>query len=73
MRPIAIRLDPDTRRRLKLLSDVTGYSREALVDEAVRRFVDAELAALIEQQRLSASQTEEAEASQPPERRHFIV
>lgn len=47
MTTIALRLDPDTRHKLELLAKATGYSRSALVHEAVRRFVDAELNGLL--------------------------
>ena len=43
---IALRLDPETREKLELLSEASGYSPATLVAEAVRRFVDVELVAL---------------------------
>jgi predicted transcriptional regulator len=43
---IALRLDPETREKLDLLAEASGYSPATLVAEAVRRFVDFELAAL---------------------------
>lgn len=47
MQTIALRLDPDTRYKLEQLAHATGLARSTIVAEAVRRFVDAELAALI--------------------------
>ena len=43
MNTIVLRLDRDTREKLKLLAETTGRPRSTLVREAVRRFVDAEL------------------------------
>lgn len=40
MATIAIRLDPDTRRKLALLAKATGRTRSSLVAEAVQRFVN---------------------------------
>ena len=51
---IALRLDPETRAKLDLLAEASGYSPATLVAEAVRRFVDLELAAL------AAAQAEQA-------------
>jgi predicted transcriptional regulator len=51
---IALRLDPETREKLDLLAEASGYSPATLVAEAVRRFVDFELAAL------AAAQAEQA-------------
>jgi len=52
---IALRLDPETREKLDLLAEASGYSPATLVAEAVRRFVDFELATL------AAAQAEQAE------------
>ena len=41
---IALRLPPETRFKLELLARLSGRTRSFLVSEAVRRFVDAELA-----------------------------
>jgi len=51
---IALRLAPETREKLDLLAEASGYSPATLVAEAVRRFVDFELAAL------AAAQAEQA-------------
>ncbi|MDR2489164.1 MAG: ribbon-helix-helix domain-containing protein [Desulfovibrio sp.] len=44
MSTIAIRLDPEVRHKLEQLARMTGRTRSSLVAEAVRRFVDAEIA-----------------------------
>jgi len=54
---IALRLDPETRKKLDLLAEASGYSSATLVAEAVRRLVDFELAAL------AAAQAEQAKNS----------
>jgi predicted transcriptional regulator len=69
---IALRLDPETREKLDFLAEASGYSPATLVAEAVRRFVDVELAAL------AAAQAEQAEkgeggAAAPVERWNLIV
>lgn len=68
---IKLRLDPETRERLDLLAEASGYSAADLVAEAVRRFVDRELAVLV------AAQTEQAEnrkdGATPPIRLKLIV
>ena len=51
METIVLRLDRDSRRKLKLLAEATGSPRSALVHEAVRRYVDAELTALLSQRK----------------------
>jgi predicted transcriptional regulator len=43
---IKLRLEPETRKKLDLLAEASGYSSAALVSEAVRRFVELEFAAL---------------------------
>ena len=43
---ITLRLDPETREKLDLLAAVSGQSSATLVSEAVRRFVELELATL---------------------------
>jgi predicted transcriptional regulator len=55
METIVLRLDRDTREKLKLLAEATGCPRSTLVHEAVRRFVDAELAALLSQRNEEAA------------------
>ena len=71
---IALRLDPDTREKLDLLAEASGYSPATLVAEAVRKFVELELAALAAAQ---AEQTEKnagkSAAPQPVERWNLIV
>ena len=42
---IKLRLDPETRKKLDLLAEASGYSSATLVSEAVRRFVELEFAA----------------------------
>jgi predicted transcriptional regulator len=69
---ITLRLDPETREKLDLLAEASGYSPATLVAGAVRRFVDIELAAL------AAAQAEQAEngdgsVSPPVERWNLIV
>lgn len=63
MTTIALRLDPETRHKLELLAEATGWRRADLVAEAVRRFVDAEYAALLE---LRAEQAKEDGGTPPP-------
>lgn len=63
MRTIALRLDADTRRKLEIIAQATGCQHELLVAEAVRRFVDAELAALLAMQE-NASQAPSATSSE---------
>ncbi len=53
---ILLRLDPETRKRLQLLAEVTGWRQADLVAEAVRRFVDAEYDALLELQARAAEE-----------------
>ena len=43
---IKLRLDPETREKLYWLAAATGQSPATLVSEAVRRFVELELATL---------------------------
>ena len=43
---IKLRLDPETREKLDWLAAARGQSSATLVSEAVRRFVEFELAAL---------------------------
>jgi len=68
---ITLRLDPDTREKLDLLAEASGYSPATLVSEAVRRFVELELAAL------AAAQAEQQEngkgGAMPPVRLKMIV
>jgi predicted transcriptional regulator len=68
---IKLRLDPETRAKLDLLAEASGYSSAELVAEAVRRFVEHELATL------AAVQTEQAENGKddatPPIRLKLIV
>jgi predicted transcriptional regulator len=52
---IKLRLEPETREKLDLLSEASGLSSATLVSEAVRRFVDFELTAL------ATAQVEQAE------------
>ena len=66
---IALRLDPETREKLDLLSEATGYAPATLVAEAVRRFVDLELTAM-----LAAREEQEGDEKPPlPERWNLIV
>ncbi len=68
---IATRLDPETRLKLEHLARVTGRTRSFLVSEAVRRFVDAELAGLVvDAKREKPEQPDEPDA---PERWNIIV
>ena len=60
---IALRLDPETREKLDLLAEVSGYSLATLVAEAVRRFVDHELIALAAEQ---AQQEKNSDTGTPP-------
>jgi predicted transcriptional regulator len=68
---IKLRLDPETRKKLDLLAEASGYSSAALVSEAVRRFVELEFAAL------TAAQTDQPENGEgwatPPVRLKLIV
>lgn len=59
---IALRLDPETRRKLELLAKATGYRRSQIVGEAVRRFVDAEYAALLALQEQGGAQQQDDRA-----------
>lgn len=47
---IALRLDQDTREKLDVLANATGWRRADIVSEAVRRFVNQGLAELMELQ-----------------------
>lgn len=69
---IALRLDPETRARLDLLAEATGYSPATLVAEAVRRFVDAELTALAAMQEEDGQERNEAGPSKH-ERWNLII
>lgn len=70
MTTIAIRLDPETRQKLEFLAEATGWRRADLVAEAVRRFVDAEYAALLE----AHTGTEEPkEGGNPPKLRAWKI
>lgn len=75
MRTIALRLDPETRRKLEILAQATGYQRELLVAEAVRRFVDAELETLsaLQQEAAKAAADSGKDAPPLPERWNLIV
>lgn len=67
LRTIALRLDPETRQKLDAIAEATGYRHELLVAEAVRRFVDAELAAMALLQSAGAqAETGGKEEEQPP-------
>lgn len=66
---IALRLDPETRQKLDLLAEATGYSPATLVAEAVRRFVDLELAALAAARKKGTAGDEPP----PPERWNLII
>ena len=66
---IALRLDPETREKLDLLSEATGYAPATLVSEAVRRFVDLELAAML----AARNEREDEEKPPLPERWNLIV
>lgn len=63
MTTITLRLDPETRQKLEVLAEATGWRRADLVAEAVRRFVDAEYAALLETQ---TDMEEPEEGEDPP-------
>jgi predicted transcriptional regulator len=74
MRTIALRLDPETRRKLEILAQATGCRRELLVAEAVRRFVDAELETLAALQKETGEKTgPDDDTPPPPERWNLIV
>lgn len=83
METIALRLDPDTRHKLELLAEATGYSRSTLVHEAVRRFVETELAFVLTLRENAAGpalapggqneKTPETEEAPLPERWKIIV
>lgn len=74
MKTIALRLDPETRKKLELLAEATGCSRERLVAEAVQRFVEAELEALAAILREAEEEGREAEDGIVRyRRRHYIV
>lgn len=62
---IMLRLDPETRKRLKALAEATGWRQADLVAEAVSRFVDAEYAALLELQAQAAGEEGTATGSLP--------
>jgi len=68
---IKLRLDPETREKLDLLAEASGYASATLVSEAVRRFVEFEFAAL------AAAQADQPENGQvgatPPLRLKLIV
>ena len=68
---IKLRLDPETREKLDLLAEASGYSAATLVAEAVRRFVELEFAAL------AAAQADQPEngtgGTTPPGRLKLIV
>ena len=68
---IKLRLDPETRKKLDLLAEASGFSSAALVSEAVRRFVELEFAALAAAQ-ADQSENSEGEAT-PPARLKLIV
>ena len=74
---IAIRLDPETRSKLERLTLATGQTRGFLVAEAVRRFVDSELAKLtLEAKQDQAGQDQQGQAGHPdstPARWNIIV
>jgi predicted transcriptional regulator len=68
---IKLRLDPETREKLDLLAEASGYSSATLVAEAVRRFVEFECAALMDAQ---ADQPENGQdGTTPPARLKLIV
>ncbi|MDL2207786.1 hypothetical protein LJB82_03585 [Desulfovibrio sp. OttesenSCG-928-M16] len=78
MRTIALKLDPETRRKLELLAEITGYQRELLVAEAVRRFVEVELEAVVaiqaaERDREQADPSAKPKAPPLPENWKIIV
>ena len=68
---IKLRLDPETREKLDLLAEASGYESATLVAEAVRRFVELEFAAL------AAARAEQPEndkgVATPPVRLKLIV
>jgi len=68
---IKLRLDPDTREKLDVLAEASGYDPATLVAEAVRRFVELECAALVAAQ---ADQPENGKGgATPPVRLKLIV
>jgi predicted transcriptional regulator len=71
MDTIALRLDRDTRHKLELLAEAMDCPRSTLVHEAVRRFVDAEFAALLARQK--ETQTEGASSSFRPHPDHWKI
>lgn len=70
---IAIRLDPETKRKLEILSRVTGYQRAQIVGEAVRRFVETEYAALVALHEQEQSGAEEEGVPALSERWNIVV
>ena len=72
---IALRLAPETRHKLEELARVTGYTRSSLVAEAVRRFVDAEIAALVAGGKVFLTEDTPADEQEkaPAERWNIIV
>lgn len=67
---IALRLDPETRQKLEALAEATGWRRADLVAEAVRRFVDAEYAALLA---LQAETAKPGDDEAPPRLRPWKI
>ena len=68
---IALRLDPETRLKLEHLARLSGRPRSFLVAEAVRRFVDAELAGM--PVAVKREKPEPPDAPDAPERWNIIV
>ena len=72
---IAIRLDPETKRKLTVLSKATGYQPALIVAEGVRRFVENEYAALVarHEQEMRALEAEGTGERLPPHESWNIV
>jgi len=69
---ITLRLDPETRKKLDLLAETSGNSPATLVAEAMRRFVDLELAILADAQNEQGAENGQSRAT-PPVRLKLIV
>jgi predicted transcriptional regulator len=69
---IAIRLDPEIRFKLEQLARISGKTRSSLVAEAVRRFVEAEIAELAAEARRRGEEQAE-DSADAPERWNIIV
>ena len=66
MYTIGVRLDPETRLKLEHLARVTSRSRSAIVAEAVRNFVDAQWADLLDQAKTKQSRASNQDRDDDP-------